>query len=55
MNSQNRYSRLSIASVVFACAALLSSQPAQAQQTGFPEDWSHKHLVFSNPGTFERR
>jgi hypothetical protein len=43
---------MSIAGVVFACAALLSSQPSQAQQVGFPEDWSHRHVVFSNPGTY---
>ncbi|MGD0468110.1 MAG: hypothetical protein ABSA54_07040 [Terriglobales bacterium] len=52
MNSQNRYSSMSIAGVVFACAALLSGQPSQAQQIGFPEDWSHRHVVFSNPGTY---
>jgi hypothetical protein len=43
---------MSIAGVVFACAALLSSQPSQSQQIGFPEDWSHRHVVFSNPGTY---
>jgi hypothetical protein len=52
MNSQNPYSNMSITVVVFACAALLSSQPSQAQQIGFPEDWSHRHVVFSNPGTY---
>ncbi|MGD0470499.1 MAG: hypothetical protein ABSA54_19125 [Terriglobales bacterium] len=52
MNSQNPYSNMSIAVVVFACAALLSRQPSQAQQIGFPEDWSHRHVVFSNPGTY---
>lgn len=52
MNSQNRYSSMSIASVVFACAALLSSEPAQAQRIGLPDDWSHRHVVFSNPGTY---
>ena len=42
------------ACIVFALAfaALLSGQPAQSSRIGFPEDWSHRHLVFSNPGTF---
>ncbi len=25
---------------------------AQAQRAGVPEDWSHRHLIFSNPGDF---
>jgi hypothetical protein len=61
VNSQNRYSRLSIASVafgiVFACAALLSShsassRPADRLPGGLEPHWSHRHVVFSNPGTY---
>jgi hypothetical protein len=45
---------VSVLSAVFACTVLMCSQQAQAQRIGFPEDWSHHHVVFSNPGTFRR-
>jgi len=54
-------SRLSIATLTlgtiaaFAIPALGQEAPAihvgSAQITGLPDDWSHRHVVFSNPGT----
>lgn len=29
-----------------------TQQPATTQAAGVPDDWSHHHVVFSNPGTF---
>ncbi len=29
-------------------------QPASPHLVGVPDDWSHHHLVFSNPGTYEQ-
>jgi hypothetical protein len=36
--------------------AALAAGPvfAQKETAGFPEDWSHHHVVFSNPGTFDK-
>src|SRR6202165_6279179 len=57
MTPRNPRSRLSIVSIAvaivcaFAFTILLSGQSPQAR-IGFPQDWSHRHLVFSNPGTF---
>jgi hypothetical protein len=31
-----------------------SRQPASPHRIGVPDDWSHHHLVFSNPGTYEQ-
>ena len=33
---------------------LLSAQEHPPQKTGFPDDWSHHHLIFSDPGTSEQ-
>ncbi len=33
---------------------LLWGQDHPAQKTGFPDDWSHHHVVFSDPGTSEQ-
>jgi hypothetical protein len=30
---------------------LITGQPASQNAVGVPDDWSHHHLVFSNPGT----
>lgn len=40
--------------LVFAMAvdAILFGQEVQVHGIGFPEDWSQRHLIFSNPGTF---
>ncbi len=35
-------------------ASELSVQPASPHPVGVPDDWSHHHLVFSNPGTYEQ-
>jgi hypothetical protein len=40
--------------VGFGLAALIAAPLLAQQQTaGFPEDWSHHHLTFSNPGTLQ--
>ena len=40
---------------LFPIAAILAVTPAssgpEAGPVGFPDDWSHRHVVFSNPGT----
>lgn len=43
---------------ILGCAAILigtalSMAEQSGQANGFPEDWSHHHVVFSNPGTFQ--
>jgi hypothetical protein len=41
---------------MLACVSLSLSAAAQesnSRQVGYPDDWSHHHLVFSNPGTLE--
>jgi hypothetical protein len=35
-------------------ASKLSRQPASQHRVGVVDDWSHHHLVFSNPGTYEQ-
>jgi hypothetical protein len=35
-------------------ASKLRRQPASQHLVGVPDDWSHHHLVFSNPGTYEQ-
>jgi hypothetical protein len=35
-------------------ASKLSQRPASRRPIGVPEDWSHHHLVFSDPGTYEQ-
>jgi hypothetical protein len=35
-------------------ASKLSRQPASQHLVGVPDDWSHHHLVFSNPGAYEQ-
>ena len=34
-------------------AAAVRAQDARNAETGVPQDWSHRHVVFSNPGTAE--
>jgi hypothetical protein len=47
--------KLYLAVAIF-CGVLISSaamrgQDASTQPVGFPDDWTHHHVVFSNPGT----
>ena len=57
MKPKKSYSRRSIVgiapTIIFALAfsPILSGQSPQAR-TGFPQDWSHRQLVFSHPGSF---
>ena len=37
--------------LAFVRAQDVTGQSGATQNTGFPEDWSHRHIVFSNPGT----
>jgi hypothetical protein len=53
---KNWFYKLSLAAVVFGLVAIssvsMSGQTVSPQGAGVPEDWSHHHVVFSNPGTF---
>ena len=58
MRLQNNL-RLSIASVL-GCVALIASvalslaaQDNPSQPKGAPDDWTHHHVIFSNPGTMQ--
>jgi len=46
---------LSVLAVAFfgliGAGILLFGQQPEAEKTGVPDDWSHHHLIFSNPGT----
>jgi hypothetical protein len=35
-------------------ASKLSRRPASPHFVGVPDDWTHHHVVFSNPGTYEQ-
>lgn len=49
------FSKLAIFGAAFAViigiTVLISGQPAFQNPLGVPDDWTHHHLVFSNPGT----
>jgi hypothetical protein len=53
---QRRFSKLAIVSaafvVVVGLAIVIRGDEALRQRTGFPRDWSHSHVIFSNPGSF---
>ncbi len=53
---QPTFSKLAIVGAAFVVIAGLTivvrGQEALRQRTGVTQDWSHSHLVFSNPGTF---
>jgi hypothetical protein len=63
---QRSFSRFAIIGSAFAAivgitvlitghpASKLSREPALPHRIGVPDDWSHHHLVFSNPGTYEQ-
>jgi hypothetical protein len=38
---------------VFVVGTLISMPVQNAPGNGFPDDWTHHHLVFSNPGTLQ--
>src|ERR1039458_9225361 len=59
MGAKKRFFRkLSIAAVALALVAissiLITGQPASKHHVGLVEDWSTRHVVFSNPGTYEQ-
>jgi len=37
--------------IVVISSVLISGEPAARHPVGVPDDWSHHHLIFSNPGT----
>ena len=46
--------RLGVATVLAAgLATSATAQQSRSEQTGFPDDWSHHHVIFSDPGTKE--
>jgi len=60
------FSRFAVIGAAFAAivgfAVLITAQPGSkpsrvpvsTHRVGVPDDWSHHHLVFSNPGTYEQ-
>ena len=38
--------------MVLISSILITGQPALKHRVGVPDDWSHRHLIFSNPGTY---
>jgi hypothetical protein len=50
------FSKLAIVGVVFVVIAglsiVISGQQTLRPSTGVPQDWSHSHLIFANPGSF---
>jgi hypothetical protein len=38
--------------VVLGLTMVIRGDVALKQRTGFPQDWSHSHLIFANPGSF---
>ena len=53
---QRTFSKVSIAGAAFVAIAgltmVIRGDVALRQRTGFPQDWSHSHLIFYNPGSF---
>ncbi len=43
---------VAIFGLVMISSVLITGQTPSRQPVGVPDDWSHHHLVFSNPGTF---
>ena len=52
-NSLARWSSMAGLLTVACLAGSLSAQN-QPRHVGLPDDWSHRHLIFSNPGTYEQ-
>ena len=45
------FPRLAILLLAVWCAQLSSGQQSPVVRMGAPDDWTHHHLIFSNPGT----
>ena len=39
---------------MLAASMYVAGVSAQSMPKGYPQDWSHRHLVFSNPGTYQQ-
>jgi hypothetical protein len=50
--SRQRCSRLSTFAGLLTVVVLAATMSAQQKPAGMPSDWTHRHLVFSNPGTY---
>jgi len=49
----SKFAIVGAAFVVFiGLTVLIPGQEALRQRTSLPQDWTHHHLVFSNPGSF---
>jgi hypothetical protein len=50
------FSKLAIVGAAFVVliglTVLITGKPATGSSTGLVDDWTHHHLIFSNPGTF---
>jgi hypothetical protein len=50
------FSKLAIVGAAFVVliglTVLITGKPATGGSTGLVDDWTHHHLIFSNPGTF---
>lgn len=44
----------SIVPAVVGLVVLAAAMPLSGQVTGLPQDWSHRHMIFSNPGTYQQ-
>jgi hypothetical protein len=53
---RHTFSKLAILGAAFAVliglTVLITGKPASPNRVGVVDDWSHHHLIFSNPGTF---
>jgi|HubBroStandDraft_1064217.scaffolds.fasta_scaffold01736_9 hypothetical protein len=55
MNGTARFLRLSVSlSGLVVLGWVLTGQAAKPVQEGMPTDWSHRHVIFSQPSTFKQ-
>ena len=57
-SSWSKWSMISLAVAALAASSVLARaqdthpiKVGNAEITGLPDDWSHRHVIFSNPGT----
>ena len=50
---KNKTNLKRLAPALWAAAGLLFATAAAAQRVPAPIDWSHRHLIYSNPDTLE--
>jgi hypothetical protein len=59
MSTKKSWSYKMSLAAVFVCmgvisAVMITGQPSVHRRIGAPDDWTHHHLVFSDPGTYEQ-